>query len=315
MNPGDRCSGINSNYQCNQCCEGACDTMGCHYFFSYCLRPAGSQVSYARTEYQGNCASINTTAGGNPIREGRNFTNSVFDIPNPIILSGVQWVSEISKYNYCAKCIFIYLQPVQLYLEIIDDDFDYSPDELVDRFAINVTTPVGTTSDRETYSGIFSLANIDISFRVTCTDIFSGLNCAEIITPTNANDIDDAQNNVSVTETRLRNVTVTVASATSITMIIIIIIIIIIFTTITIFRVQKRRANNKTSEASKPRECASSGVIMNTENISVNDVSTQSQYNGQLVNVLILKVCYNLICYYLFILRRCRIFHIHAIDW
>ncbi len=71
INPGDRCSGINSIYDCSQCCDNPCNTMGCHYFFSYCLRPAGSQVSYARTEYQGNCASINTTAEeDNPIREG-----------------------------------------------------------------------------------------------------------------------------------------------------------------------------------------------------------------------------------------------------
>ncbi len=40
-----------------------------------------------------------------------------------------------------------------------------------------MTTPVGTTSDRETYPGIFALAEIVLSFRVICISNYCGLNC------------------------------------------------------------------------------------------------------------------------------------------
>ncbi len=88
------------------CCDSdSCNIIGCHYFFSYCLRPAGSQVSYTRRENRGNCASIDTTAEERFV-EGRNFTDMVFNIPNPLIPSGVQWVSE-NKIIFYARRISI----------------------------------------------------------------------------------------------------------------------------------------------------------------------------------------------------------------
>ena len=42
-----------------------------------------------------------------------------------------------------------------------------------------MTASVGTSRGRKTYSGIFGLAKIDISFRVTCRDFFSGPKCAK----------------------------------------------------------------------------------------------------------------------------------------
>ena len=42
---------------------------------------------------------------------------------------------------------------IQIYIEIIDDDYNRSP-ELIDRFAINVSIPIGTEMERTTYCGI-----------------------------------------------------------------------------------------------------------------------------------------------------------------
>ena len=93
-NPGGRCAGVNSDYDCNGCCDHRqCTTTTCEYFFSFCQRPAGSPVSLARIEYQGNCSTVNTTAQTSD--GGMVFTDSVFNITNPIIFSGSQWVSEI----------------------------------------------------------------------------------------------------------------------------------------------------------------------------------------------------------------------------
>ena len=71
------------------------------------------------------------------------------------------------------------LQPddgVQLFIEIIDSDGN-NDDELIDRFAINVSIPVGSTTERTTYPGIFGFATIDMSFTLTCTENFYGPKC------------------------------------------------------------------------------------------------------------------------------------------
>ena len=65
---------------------------------------------------------------------------------------------------------------VQIYIELVDDD-NLSPEELIDRFAINVSIPIGTEMERTTYQGIFGFAAIDISFRVVCAEDFYGPNC------------------------------------------------------------------------------------------------------------------------------------------
>ena len=67
---------------------------------------------------------------------------------------------------------------VQILFELIDDDDSTTyPDELIDRFAINVSMPVGTESSRTTYHGIFGFATVDASFRPICTENFYGPNC------------------------------------------------------------------------------------------------------------------------------------------
>ena len=53
---------------------------------------------------------------------------------------------------------------VQILIELIDDDYP-SPDQLIDRFAINMSMPVGT-ANRTTYHGIFGYAMIDASLKL-----------------------------------------------------------------------------------------------------------------------------------------------------
>lgn len=60
-------------------------------------------------------------------------------------------------------------------MEIIDHDDN--PDELIDRFAINVTTPFNATTERKIYSGIFGYAEIDMTVTILCTENFYGPDC------------------------------------------------------------------------------------------------------------------------------------------
>ena len=50
-------------------------------------------------------------------------------------------------------------------MELIDEDFRESEDELIDRFAINITS-LGPTKDR--YDGIFGLAAMDVTTEIAC---------------------------------------------------------------------------------------------------------------------------------------------------
>lgn len=63
-----------------------------------------------------------------------------------------------------------------MFVELRDFDFDFYG-ELIDRFAINITSAVGSSTGRETYHGIFGLASIDLSFRVECLENFHGDTC------------------------------------------------------------------------------------------------------------------------------------------
>ena len=56
----------------------------------------------------------------------------------------------------------------------------------MDRFAIDVTIPVGEATERTTYLGIFGFATIDLNFRLSCTEDFSGPNCDQLC-PNNSN--------------------------------------------------------------------------------------------------------------------------------
>lgn len=63
---------------------------------------------------------------------------------------------------------------MQLYIEIVDhDDEIMNQDELIDRFAINLTDASNFTSGG-TYTGVFGFAEIELTFELICADYFYG---------------------------------------------------------------------------------------------------------------------------------------------
>ena len=80
--------------------------------------------------------------------------------------------------------LLLYLQPsdgLQLFLEIQEFDLGTgtpSPD-LIDRFAVELNTTVGYSSERETFFGMFNFSTVDLSYRADCTKYFSGPNCVD----------------------------------------------------------------------------------------------------------------------------------------
>lgn len=93
-NPEGMCA---NNYCGPQfCCEGSACPNSCEYYFSLCLRPAGTPVSIARKQHKGDCETT-LTVPSRLTQGSANFTHSVFGTPNPIVLSGMQWVSIIIK--------------------------------------------------------------------------------------------------------------------------------------------------------------------------------------------------------------------------
>ena len=59
------------------------------------------------------------------------------------------------------------MEGVQLYLEMIDYDFN-SKDELIDRFVMNVTVPIGSSINKYDVRGIFGFAEISVNFEARC---------------------------------------------------------------------------------------------------------------------------------------------------
>ena len=89
-NPGGMCA--DDGCGLDICCElGSCPST-CQYYFSLCQRPSGAPVSTIRSVNQGNCVETLTGISGQ-VKDGNSFTDRVFGSVNPIILSGVQWVS------------------------------------------------------------------------------------------------------------------------------------------------------------------------------------------------------------------------------
>ena len=74
-------------------------------------------------------------------------------------------------------------QGVQLYLEAIDSDTrPFLPDDLVDRFLIDIpttTAPVGVETNTITYNGTFGYSTIELSFRVECAPDYYGTDCLD----------------------------------------------------------------------------------------------------------------------------------------
>ena len=70
---------------------------------------------------------------------------------------------------------------LQVYFEMNDEDISTSSEfeyELIDSFAIDLTFPVGTVTNRRTYNGSFGLAMIDLSFDLICQANYYGPDCS-----------------------------------------------------------------------------------------------------------------------------------------
>jgi len=76
-------------------------------------------------------------------------------------------------------CIsFIEQGAVQLYITVTDENGSIFPDVLVDKFFINVNVSVGQGISRPTFfSGDEGIGEIQLGFRVTCTENFYGSDC------------------------------------------------------------------------------------------------------------------------------------------
>ena len=59
------------------------------------------------------------------------------------------------------------MEGVQLYLEMIDFDRT-NEDDLIDRFVIDVTVPIGSSINRYNVRGIFGFAEISVNFEARC---------------------------------------------------------------------------------------------------------------------------------------------------
>ena len=88
---------------------------------------------------------------------------------------------KIEKHKYYV--VVFLLQGIQLYLKVIGhNDGEYVTDDLVDMFIIditNTTAPVGFETATSTYSGIFGIATIELSFRVMCATNYYGTDCSD----------------------------------------------------------------------------------------------------------------------------------------
>ena len=50
-------------------------------------------MSYDRSKLKGNCNPLNSTPIFDPIRDGDNFTDTVYGLTNPIVFTGSELVS------------------------------------------------------------------------------------------------------------------------------------------------------------------------------------------------------------------------------
>ena len=74
---------------------------------------------------------------------------------------------------YCCYC----LQPLngtQFYLEMLD--YDTEKNDLIDRFAINISDPANPFIERANYTGIFEVAMLEVSFYIISNSSTTGSN-------------------------------------------------------------------------------------------------------------------------------------------
>ena len=79
------------------------------------------------------------------------------------------------------------MQGVQLYIEVKDDDSDSrnivqpNPDELIDRLLIDHNLPIGQSSPRQNYTGVYGYVTMDLSITARCVGNFQGSDCTQCL--------------------------------------------------------------------------------------------------------------------------------------
>ena len=89
-NPGQRLAAS------ERCCDNSnvpCSVPTCDSFFRFCVRPIGSPVD-SNTSDTDACNDGVWESGVKNNTDSVVFTDTVFGIPNPVILNGTFWVSN-----------------------------------------------------------------------------------------------------------------------------------------------------------------------------------------------------------------------------
>lgn len=75
------------------------------------------------------------------------------------------------------------MQPSRLRIELLSFDADID-NKLIDIFVINIDTPVGASSIQQIQSGMFKIAEINVTLEVVCMPDFTGEFCETTLVPT-----------------------------------------------------------------------------------------------------------------------------------
>ena len=71
---------------------------------------------------------------------------------------------------------------MQVYIEIVDEDTDGSPNDHVDDIYVDISlSPSPTFSKVMSYNGDHENDRIELSFRVQCEELFFGQNCTTLV--------------------------------------------------------------------------------------------------------------------------------------
>ena len=97
----------------DRCCDspGPCEDEQCDSFFAFCQRPIGSRVNVVefndRPDVHVACGGNNHNVTETLVQKNTNnanFSDTVFGVSNPIILTGRLWVRN-NFFTYIAKIL------------------------------------------------------------------------------------------------------------------------------------------------------------------------------------------------------------------
>ena len=79
------------------------------------------------------------------------------------------------------------MQGVQLCILVVDDDsqirksYPNNPDDVIDHFLIDHDLPVGKSSPRQNYTGVYDYVTVDLSITARCVGNFQGSDCTQCL--------------------------------------------------------------------------------------------------------------------------------------